>query len=155
MAICSIPGHIMAIVDYDADSEQFLLLDSRPHAKRGTEAGYAWLSREKLEQLPSLTTDEIGLSTQFVLLAAAGKLQIISTVDGEACADCGTFDVWIKGEKVADDQSSFTGNFPVGVIYVIDDIKAKTGWVFDLNADILSGRVAEDTVSALLPFSGE
>ena len=153
VAICSIPGHIMAIVDYDEDSKQFLILDSRPHQKRGTEAGYAWLSQEQLEQLPSLTTNDIGLSTQFTLLAALGTLQIISTADGETSADCGTFDVWIGAEKVADDQSSFTGSFPMGTFYTIDDVQAKDGWSYDLAADIQGGRVDANTVCVPVYFS--
>ncbi len=66
VAICSKPGHIMAIVDYDSSNSKYLLLDSYPSSNRGTAStGYAWKTSSQL--------DSIELRSTFYILENTGK----------------------------------------------------------------------------------
>ena len=53
VAICHVPGHIMAIVDYNSSDGTYLLLDSYPSGNRGTYStgGYAWKTQAQLNNL--------------------------------------------------------------------------------------------------------
>ena len=55
VAICSKPGHIMAIVNYNQKTGKYLLLDSYPRSSRGTEKnGYVWATKSYLEKTVEL-----------------------------------------------------------------------------------------------------
>ena len=128
VAICSVPGHIMTIVDYDETLGRFLLLDSAPDDLRATGAGYVWASEQELCAMPSRVYDYDGLYPRFVLLRAVGVLDVNGLLDGEesdSLGEYGTFDVWIDGEKVANDQSDYRAVLPRASSYRIDDIRAK------------------------------
>ncbi len=51
VATCRKPGHFMSIVDYDASTDKYLLLDSAPSSSRGTSSGYAWKTATQLSNL--------------------------------------------------------------------------------------------------------
>ena len=111
VAICSVPGHIMALVDYDEALGRFLLLDSAPDDLRATGAGYVWISEQELSAMPSRIYDYSGLYPRFVLLRAVGVLDVSGLLDGvdsDTLEDYGTFDVWIDGDKVARATASTT-----------------------------------------------
>ena len=62
VAICSKPGHIMALVDYNPSNGQFLMLDSVPSSNRGTAgSGYVWAGENYLK-------DTVGLRSEFRIL---------------------------------------------------------------------------------------
>lgn len=49
-AIISVPGHLMALVDYDKDSGKYLILDSYKSKNRGTSGkGYRWLKESEFK----------------------------------------------------------------------------------------------------------
>ena len=128
VAICSVPGHIMALVDYDEGLGRFLLLDSSPDDIRATGEGYVWISEQELSAMPSRVYDYNGLLPRFVLLRAVGVLDVSGLLDGVSCDSLdgyGTFDVWIDGDKVANDQTDYCAVLPRGASYRIDDIRAK------------------------------
>ena len=128
VAICSVPGHIMALVDYDEALGRFLLLDSAPDDLRATGAGYVWISEQELSAMPSRIYDYSGLLPRFVLLRAVGILDVSGLLDGvdsDTLEDYGTFDVWIDGDKVANDQADYRAVLRRGASYRIDDVRAK------------------------------
>ena len=128
VAICSVPGHIMALVDYDEALGRFLLLDSAPDDLRATGAGYVWISEQELSAMPSRVYDYNGLLPRFVLLRAVGILRVrglLDGVDSDTLEDYGTFDVWIDGDKVANDQVDYRAVLRRGASYRIDDVRAK------------------------------
>lgn len=132
-AICSVPGHMMALVDYDASLGRYLLLDSSPDEIRATDAGYAWLTEKELCVIPSIPYEYEGLYPRFVLLRAVGRLEVRMLLDGAECADpdgCGSFDVWVDGEKLADDCTSYRASLPQGAAYRVDDIRPQAGRVW-------------------------
>ena len=43
VAVIHVQGHFMALVDYDASSGKYLVLDSCPLSDRGTSSGYRWM----------------------------------------------------------------------------------------------------------------
>ncbi len=48
VAVISVPGHLMALVDYDAGSGKYLILDSYKSSARGTySGGYRWLTESQ------------------------------------------------------------------------------------------------------------
>jgi len=51
VAIVSIPGHIMACVDYNSANGTFLILDSYPSNNRGTPNGYAWKTETQMKNM--------------------------------------------------------------------------------------------------------
>lgn len=62
VAICSKSGHIMTIVDYDANTGKYLLLDSYPSSNRGTsKTGYIWATYSYLK-------NTVGLRNSFYVL---------------------------------------------------------------------------------------
>ena len=62
VAICSKPGHLMAIVNYNPSNSSYLLLDSFPTYSRGTKPkGYIWASQSYLK-------NTIGLRSKFYVL---------------------------------------------------------------------------------------
>ena len=127
-AICSVPGHIMALVDYDETIDRFLLLDSSPDVLRATDAGYVWISEQELQAMPSRVYDYNGLFPRSILLRPAGLLDVSGLLDGtesDTLGSYGTFDVWVDGEKVANDQADYHAMLPRGASYRIDDIRAK------------------------------
>ena len=114
-AICSVPGHIMALVDYDKSMDRFLLLDSSPEDLRATGAGYVWISEQELQAMPSRIYDYNGLYPRFILLRSAGLLDVSGLLDGmesDTLGSYGTFDVWVDGDKVANDQTDFHAMLP-------------------------------------------
>lgn len=126
-AICSVPGHIMTIVDYDKELDRFLLLDSSPSVIRGTSAGYVWISQEELGAMPSTLYDVNGVTPRFILLEKAATLRVIGCLDGTEStelSDYASFDVWVDGVQIADDVGAFSGAFAPGFRYRIDDIRA-------------------------------
>ena len=127
VAICSVPGHFMALVDYDESFDRFLLLDSSPDDVRATGGGFVWISERELCAMPSLLYEYDGLYPRFVLLRAVGVLNVSGLLDGAESAGLdgyGTFDVWIDGEKAADDQETYSAVLKRGTSYRIDDIRA-------------------------------
>lgn len=62
VAICSKPGHIMALAAYNPSNERFLLLDSVPSGNRGTAgSGYVWASESYLK-------GTVGLRSEFRII---------------------------------------------------------------------------------------
>lgn len=153
-AICSVPGHIMAIVDYDESMGRFLLLDSSPDELRATEAGYVWISEQELCAMPSKTYEVNGLTPRFVILRAAGLLDVDGLLDGElqeTLGPYGTFDVWVDGEKVANDQAEYSALLPRGASYRIDDIRAKGAHrYYGVHSGALEGSVRSDAAAEIL-----
>lgn len=45
--------------------------------------------------------------------------------------DIATCDIWINGVKVADDVSDFVGYYPLGTKYEVNDIKVKSGYIYE------------------------
>ena len=156
VAICSVPGHYMTIVDYDRELDRFLLLDSSPDDLRATGEGYVWISEQELNLMPSRIYETNGLVPRFVMLRAVGTLDVNGLLDGEASdalGDYGTFDVWIDGDKVANDQTEYSAVLPRGASYRIDDIRTKGAHRYfgvktgALEGSIHSGAAAEIVLS--------
>ena len=62
VAICGKKGHIMAIVDYNASTGKYLLLDSVPSSNRGTSGtGYVWATQSYLQ-------NTVGINSTFYML---------------------------------------------------------------------------------------
>ena len=69
-------------------------------------------------------------------------------------AGYGTVDVWINGEKVADDVTDYSAKWPAGTSYEVNDIKAAQGHAYVGVADgTLSGTVGEGYTGIRLSFS--
>lgn len=69
-------------------------------------------------------------------------------------AGYGTVDVWINGEKVADDVTDYSAKWPVGTSYEVKDIKATQGHEYVGVADgTQSGTVGEGYTGIRLSFS--
>ena len=69
-------------------------------------------------------------------------------------AGYGTVDVWINGEKVADDATDYSAKWPAGTSYEVKDIKATQGHAYVGVADgTLSGTVGEGYTGIRLSFS--
>lgn len=69
-------------------------------------------------------------------------------------AGYGTVDVWINGEKVADDVTDYSAKWPAGTSYEVKDIKATQGHAYVGVADgTLSGTVGEGYTGIRLSFS--
>ena len=155
-AICSVPGHIMAMVDYDPELKRFLLLDSAPDSFRATEDGYVWISEEEIQAMPSVLAEDGGMSGQYILLQAASTLRVKGLLDGrerETLADYGLFDVWINGKIVAEAQNAFRGSYPVGVEYRIDKIRPVGMHRFlGVDAGELEGTIPSGTADLTLSF---
>ena len=154
VAICSVPGHIMALVDYDEALGRFLLLDSAPDDLRATGAGYVWISEQELSAMPSRVYDYSGLLPRFVLLRAVGVLDVSGLLDGVASdtlEDYGTFDVWIDGDKVANDQADYRAVLRRGASYRIDDVRAKGAhrW-YGVQEGALEGSIRSGTEAQLV-----
>ena len=132
VAIASIPGHFISIVDYDPTIERFLILDPYPNEYRATQIGYVWLTAEELGQIPSLAYETRGVTLDFALLNTRKAIDIACVrSDGEETEEaCGSFDVWINGMKVADDQSVFHDTYPDGTEYRIGDIHAGEDYLY-------------------------
>lgn len=62
-AIYGAPGHIMCVVDYDASTGKYLLLDSYKSSNRGTYStgGYRWLTQSEF-------TGKVAVNTSFYLI---------------------------------------------------------------------------------------
>lgn len=144
-AICSVPGHFMALVDYDESLGRFLLLDSSPDDVRATGSGFVWISERELCAMPSLLYEYEGLYPRFALLRAVGVLNVSGLLDGaesEGLDGCGTFDVWIDGEKAADDQETYSAVLRRGTSYRIDDIRAGAAYRFyGVQEGVLEGSI--------------
>ena len=154
VAICSVPGHIMAIVDFDLKTGRYLLMDSNPHWRRGTGNGWSYKTRDELEAIPSLTTKDVGITPQFMVFRAAGTLRVNCVSDTLESGDaCGTFDVWIGGEQVADDVSTFMGLYPYGTQYAITDVQALgENQICDMDEADLRGDIQSFNVNLRLLF---
>lgn len=50
VAIVSVPNHLLAVVDYDGNTEEFLVLDSYPSSNRGTSSNGDWISAKKFTE---------------------------------------------------------------------------------------------------------
>ena len=86
-----------------------------------------------------------------------GTLDVNGLLDGinsgatgiESEAIYGTFDVYINGSKVADDQWDWTKEYPAGTTYEISDIKARDGFSYDgsvsnnISGTITSGKTTD------------
>ena len=153
-AICCVPGHFMALVDYDETLGRYLLLDSSPDEVRATEKGYVWISEKELCAMPSQQYEYEGLILRFVLLRAAGVLDVNAVLDGTASAALdgyGTFDVWIDGEKAADDQEDYCAELPHGASYRIDDIRPGGAYrYYGLRAGALEGVIESGTEAEIV-----
>lgn len=65
-AVWHTSGHFMAIVEYNASGNQYLVLDSYPSQRRGTSGGYAWKS---FAQIKSMGIKSSGSYKGFMLIA--------------------------------------------------------------------------------------
>ena len=110
-----------------------------------TGSGFVWISERELCAMPSLLYEYEGLYPRFALLRAVGVLNVSGLLDGaesEGLDGCGTFDVWIDGEKAADDQETYSAVLRRGTSYRIDDIRAGAAYRFyGVQEGVLEGSI--------------
>ena len=104
--------------------------------------------------MPSQQYEYEGPILRFVLLRAAGVLDVNALLDGTASASLdgyGTFDVWIDGDRVADDQEDYCAELPRGASYRIDDIRPGGAYrYYGLQAGALEGVIGSGTETEIV-----
>ncbi len=122
VAICSIPGHIMACVDYDSSTGKYLILDSAPSSKRGTTSGYAWKTQAQMESLEFRNT--------FYILGSTGIAPQPTTCDcSESYAGqyiCSTSETALNIRSGHGSNYSKVGSIPKGATVTVT--KANGTW---------------------------
>ena len=77
-------------------------------------------------------------------------LDLNGYLDGKTMYSLGniaTCDIWINGVKVADDVTDFNGHYPSGTKYEINDIKVKSGYIYE-------NKLATGAENSVSDFSG-
>jgi len=91
------------------------------------------------------TNVELGRGT-VTIGESAVNLDVNSYIDGNHIWDAigyGTFDVYINGEKVANDVNDWCQLYPAGTNFVVNDIKAASGYV-NRSQSAYSGTISGD-----------
>lgn len=101
--------------------------------------------------------DGLGFTPQWVDLEAVWEpmyqIDVNGSLDGviDYSQEWGTFDVYINGSLLENDQMDFMQSFPVGTKWEIKDIKSVTDGIKYVGDETYSGTLQVDT-SVILPF---
>ena len=102
--------------------------------------------------------DGLGFTPQWVDLEAVWEpmyqIDVNGSLDGviDYSQEWGTFDVYINGSLLENDQMDFMQSFPVGTKWEIKDIKSVTDGIKYVGDETYSGTLQNEDVSIILPF---
>ena len=118
--------------------------------------GYYWLFGTSSTGIPGWITEnyewieEVSPTPTTAYLDVNGWLD--ATFSGNL-GDCGTVDVYINGELVANDVNDYYTAWPVGTTYEISDIRARQGYIYrGAHISYLSGKIDSSGTDVELSF---